>query len=141
MKKLFTLLMSLMAFSALFAQYQKPNDNRYYNDQNATYNSRNYNDNNGNYAPQQDARMHNDGNYLPEQGAQIRNDGAYERYGRKDDFDRRRVDGDRMDNFHRDHDFGYHDRDDWRRSHHRGLGLLVPGLIVGGVIGAVIVAH
>lgn len=127
MKKLFTLLMSLMAFSALFAQYQKPNENRYYNDRNATYNGGNYSANNSNYAPQQDARM--------------RNDEAFQAYGRKDDFDGRKVEGGRMDDFHRDRDFGYHERDDWRRNHHRGFGLLGTGLVIGGVIGAVIAAH
>ncbi len=131
MKKMFTLLMSLMAFSALFAQYQKPSDNRYYNDRNATYNGGNYSANNG--------------NYIPQQTAPVRNDGAFQVYGRKDDFDGRRDEGDRMDGFHGDHDFGYHDRyhdrGDWRRNHHRGLGLLGTGLVIGGVIGAVIVAH
>lgn len=131
MKKLFTLLMSLMAFSALFAQYQKPNDNRYYNDRNANYNGGNYSANNGNYISQQDARMHDDG--------------ALQSYGRKNDFDRRRDEGSRIDNFHRDPNYGYpdryHDRDDWRRNRHRGLGLLGTGLVIGGVIGAVIASH
>ncbi len=131
MKKMFTLLLSLMAFSALFAQYQKPDDNRYYNNRNANYGGGNYGENNGNYIPQQAAPVHNDG--------------AFQSYGHKDDFDRRRDERGRMDDFHRDHNFGYadryHDRDDWRRNHRRGWGLLGTGLVIGGVIGAVIASH
>ncbi len=135
MKKMFTLLMSLMVFSALFAQYDKPyNDG--YNNHNAPYNGGNYNNNNGNYIPQQSADMRHD-------------DGNFQSFNRRDDYNRHEEYGDRMDGYHHDRefgyrhdrDFGYHDRDGWRRDHHRGFGLLGTGLVVGGVIGVMIAAH
>lgn len=125
MKKMFTLLLSLMAFSALFAQYDRSNDNRNYNNHNGNYNGGNYGVNNGNFSPEHGAMMHHDNdNFQP--------------YGHREDFDRR-------DGFHRDHDFGFpdrfHARDDWKRYHHRGLGVLGTGLLIGGAIGIAIAAH
>ncbi|MDQ2752693.1 MAG: hypothetical protein M3R72_06685 [Bacteroidota bacterium] len=132
MKKMVTLFLSLLGFSALFAQYNNPAENRNYNNGNTTYNGGNYRTNNG--------------NYMPEQGTTMRyNDHNFQRDEHRGDFDRQRAENVRMDGYHRDHDFGYpdryHDRDDWRRRHHRGLGILGTGLIVGGVIGAVIAVH
>lgn len=130
MKKMFTLLMSLMVFSALFAQYNKPYDNRKYDNHNAPYNNGGYSNNNGNYNYQQP-------------GAERHDDGYFQTPERRDGNNRREDFGDHRDSYHPDHDrdFGYRDRGDWRRNHHRGLGVLGTGLLIGGVLGVMVAAH
>ncbi len=115
MKKMFTLFMALVTFSALFAQYDKPFDNRGNDNRNASRNDHFYNnngdDNRNNDSrwnkgsggfDNTDARMHNDDpNFRPDRAIDMhRNDDRGRGFDRMNDRDRRAE----MDRINHDYD-------------------------------------
>src|SRR5438270_8731472 len=90
MKKVFTLLVALIVFSAVFAQQNTQYYNRSYNNWNTPTDNRNYNDNNGYY------------NDRPDHGVVITNDNSqYQHEDRRYNDNYRRAE---MDHINRDYD-------------------------------------
>ena len=137
---MFTLLVSLLTFSALFAQYDRGNDNHGYNNGNGAYNNRGYNNNGGYNNP-------NAGVEMPRNDGPFQHDNRFDNgYGRHEEADRDHHDYDRrMDGYHDDR--WRNDWDgDWRRdhfrreryNHFRNIGGAV---LVAGALGVIIASH